>query len=40
MISGVKKFATGWIYEVVSIGYPGPALRGRPIAEPYPTPDA
>ena len=23
------------MYDVVSIGYPGPVLRGRPIAEPY-----
>jgi polyphosphate glucokinase len=35
MISQVKKLAADWIYEVVSIGYPGPVLRGRPIAEPY-----
>src|SRR5262249_684040 len=24
-----------WEYEVVSIGYPGPVLRNRPIAEPH-----
>ena len=35
MVSGVKKLAQGWTYEVVSIGYPGPVLRGRPMAEPY-----
>jgi polyphosphate glucokinase len=35
MVSEVKKLAWGWIYDVVSIGYPGPVLRGRPIAEPY-----
>jgi polyphosphate glucokinase len=35
MVSGVKKLARGWTYDVVSIGYPGPVLRGRPIAEPY-----
>lgn len=35
MISGVKKLARDWTYEVVSIGYPGPVLHGRPIADPY-----
>jgi polyphosphate glucokinase len=35
MVSGVKKLAADWRYDVVSIGYPGPVLGGRPIAEPY-----
>jgi polyphosphate glucokinase len=35
MISGVKKLARDWTYDVVSIGYPGPVLHGRPVAEPY-----
>ena len=35
MVSGVKKLARDWTYDVVSIGYPGPVLHGRPIAEPY-----
>jgi len=35
MVSDVKKLAGAWKYEVVSIGYPGPVLHGRPIAEPY-----
>ena len=34
MVSGVKKLVTDWTYEVVSIGYPGPILGGRPTAEP------
>ena len=34
MISGVLKLARGWNYEVVSIGYPGVVLHGRPVAEP------
>jgi polyphosphate glucokinase len=34
MVSGVEKLAADWTYEVVSIGYPGPVLGGRPIAEP------
>jgi polyphosphate glucokinase len=34
MVSNVKKLAEDWNYDVVSIGYPGPVLKGRPIAEP------
>jgi len=34
MVSGVKKIVRDWTYEVVSIGYPGPVLGGRPTAEP------
>jgi polyphosphate glucokinase len=34
MVAGVKKAAEGWPYDVVSIGYPGPVLRGRPVSEP------
>ena len=35
MVCGVKKLAGGWSYDAVSIGYPGPVLHGRPIAEPH-----
>jgi polyphosphate glucokinase len=34
MVSEVKKLAADWPYDVVSIGYPGPVLQGRPTAEP------
>jgi polyphosphate glucokinase len=34
MVAGVKKVAAEWKYEVVSVGYPGPVLHGRPVAEP------
>ena len=34
MVSGVKKLASDWAYDVVSIGYPGAVLGGRPSAEP------
>jgi polyphosphate glucokinase len=34
MVSGVKKLAADWPCEVVSIGYPGPVLEGRPTADP------
>jgi polyphosphate glucokinase len=35
MVSGVKKLARDWKYDVVSIGYPGLVVRGRPVAEPH-----
>jgi polyphosphate glucokinase len=35
MVSEVKKLAKGWRYDVASIGYPGPVLHGRPIADPH-----
>jgi predicted NBD/HSP70 family sugar kinase len=35
MVAGVLKIAEGWEYESVSIGYPGPVLRGRPVSEPH-----
>jgi len=34
MVAGVLKAAVDWDYDVVSIGYPGPVLRGRPVSEP------
>ncbi len=35
MVSEVRKLVAGWKYDVVSIGYPGPVLRDRPISEPW-----
>jgi polyphosphate glucokinase len=35
MVAGVKKLAEGWKYDVVSIGYPGPVIHNRPVAEPH-----
>src|ERR1051325_6385050 len=35
MVSGVKKVARGWEYDVVSIGYPGPVVRGAPLDDPH-----
>src|SRR5512144_365523 len=35
MVAGVENLARGWKYDVVSIGYPGPVLHGRPVAEPH-----
>jgi len=34
MVSGVKKLAQGWKYEVVSIGYPSMVIHNHPVAEP------
>jgi polyphosphate glucokinase len=35
MVAGVKKLAEDWKYNAVSIGYPGPVIRNRPLVEPY-----
>ncbi|RZN24541.1 ROK family protein [Bradyrhizobium sp. Leo121] len=35
MVSSVKKLADGWEYDFVSIGYPGPVVHDRPVAEPH-----
>ena len=34
MVAGVKRLAQPWKYDVVSIGYPGPVLHNRPVADP------
>jgi polyphosphate glucokinase len=35
MVSGVRTLVADWKYDVVSIGYPGPVLRNRPVLEPW-----
>jgi polyphosphate glucokinase len=35
MVAEVLKIADGWDYEAVSIGYPGPVLHDKPVAEPH-----
>jgi polyphosphate glucokinase len=35
MVAETIRLVDGWSYEVVSIGFPGPVLRNRPIAEPH-----
>jgi polyphosphate glucokinase len=35
MVAGVKKLAADWKYDAVSIGYPGPVINNRPLADPY-----
>jgi polyphosphate glucokinase len=34
MVAAVKKATATWKYDVVSIGFPGPVLHGKPVAEP------
>src|SRR5260370_34199445 len=34
MVGDVRQGTTGWRYSVVSIGYPGPVLHGKPVSEP------
>src|SRR6185295_804749 len=34
MVSAVKRLSAGWSYDHVAIGYPGPVVHGRPVAEP------
>ena len=34
MVADIKRMAEDWTYEAVSIGYPGPVRRDRPIADP------
>ncbi len=34
LVDGVKHATSDWEYDVVSMGYPGPVLHGKPVAEP------
>ena len=34
MVQAVRQLATGWSYDVISLGYPGAVRAGRPAAEP------
>jgi predicted NBD/HSP70 family sugar kinase len=34
MVRDVRKAVAGWKYDVVSIGYPGAVLHGKPVSEP------
>jgi polyphosphate glucokinase len=35
MVAGVRKLTTDWSYDVVAMGYPGPVLHNRVVAEPH-----
>ena len=35
MVREVKEAIRDWTYDVVSIGFPGPVVHGRPLSEPF-----
>ena len=35
MVKGVQKLTGDWSYDVITVGYPGPVVRNRPLADPY-----
>ena len=35
MVAAVRGAIVGWKYDAVSIGYPGPVVHGRPLADPH-----
>ena len=35
MVEDGKSVTKDWVYDVASIGYPGPVVHGRPLREPY-----
>jgi polyphosphate glucokinase len=35
MVAAVKELVADWEYDVVSIGFPGPVYRNKPVAEPH-----
>jgi polyphosphate glucokinase len=34
MVRRVRTATVGWVFDAVSIGYPGPVLHGKPVSEP------
>ena len=34
LVKAVKANTSGWKYEVISIGYPGPVVHGKPLSDP------
>ena len=35
MVAAVRQVTRDWKYDAVSIGFPGPVIHGRPLAEPH-----
>ena len=34
MVKAVREHTADWLYDAISLGYPGPVRDGRPVAEP------
>jgi len=35
LVKGVKELTRDWKYDAISMGYPGPVMRNRPVLEPH-----
>lgn len=35
MVRGVREAVSGWAFDVITIGYPGPVANGKPMREPH-----
>src|SRR5213593_2225577 len=35
MVRDVKRILKDWEYDIISIGYPGPVIHGRPVHDPH-----
>ena len=35
MVEQVKTLVAGWVFDRVTVGYPGPVLHNRPVTEPH-----
>src|SRR5208282_4117775 len=35
LVAGVRGLTGDWHYDAISMGYPGPVLHNRPLAEPH-----
>ena len=35
LVKRIKEITKDWRYEAISMGYPGPVMRNRPVAEPH-----
>lgn len=34
LVAGVREATADWTFDVITLGYPGPVVRGKPVAEP------
>ena len=35
LVKEVQKATQGWEYDVISVGYPGPVVHGKPLCDPF-----